>query len=41
MFITRVIGKAIVSAALLGGGYILYKRIKKKNILLDKDKTKE
>ncbi|MFL2682136.1 MAG: hypothetical protein ACJ0G9_00320 [Alphaproteobacteria bacterium] len=41
MFITRVIGKAIVSAALLGGGYILYKRIKKRKIMLDKDKAKE
>ena len=41
MFITRIIGKTIISAALLGGGYILFKRIKKKNSLVDKDKVKK
>jgi hypothetical protein len=41
MFITRIIGKTIISATLLGGGYILFKRIKKKNALLEKDKVKK
>ncbi len=38
MFITRIIGKTIISSALLGGVYVLYKRIKKKKAMLDKDK---
>lgn len=41
MFITRIIGKSIISAALLGGGFILFKRVKKKKRLLDKDKVKK
>ena len=41
MFVTRIIGKSIISAALFGGGFILFKRIKKKNRSLDKDKVKK
>ena len=38
MFITRIIGKTIISSALLGGAYVLYKRIKKKKTIISKDK---
>jgi len=41
MFITRIIGKTIISSALLGGAFVLYKKIKKKKAMLDKDKIDE
>ena len=41
MFITKIIGKTIISSALLGGTYFLYKRIKKKKTMLNKDKIDE
>jgi len=38
MFITKIIGKTIISSVLLGGTYVLYKRIKKKKTMLSRDK---
>ena len=38
MFISKIIGKTIISSVLLGGTYVLYKRIKKKKAMLSKDK---
>ena len=40
MFITKIIGKTIISSVLLGGAVILYKRNKKKNTMIFKDKEK-
>jgi len=39
MFITKIIGKTIISSVLLGGAYVIYKKIKKKKLMLDKDKN--
>ena len=39
MFIAKIIGKTIISSVLLGGTYVLYKRIKKKKAMIIKDKT--
>ena len=38
MFITRIIGKTIISSVLMAGTYVLYKRIKKKKTIISKDK---
>lgn len=39
MFITKIIGKTIISSVLLGGTYIFYKKIKKKKAMIGKDKV--
>ena len=41
MFISRIIGKTIISSALIGGTFLLYKRIKNKKKRIEKAKEEE